>query len=231
MIKLFELFYDTTRKPRLTGCIPYLNTDKSIYVENKCLVDIAKYEDLSGATHIGTISQKFHEKVLHKPTYKQICKTIKNNPNVDIFSPGPPINWWFEDIRVPRPLYWTNQCGIKEGALPLLNDMSDHGLISKTSIKYWTKNYNKAIYCNYWVAKKNIYIDYVQNFLLKVIEISSTYSPDHPMMRIDLDYPTPPPVEWQAATGLPGYPAITFILERLINMYVLDRKLNHKNII
>lgn len=234
MIKIFEVFYNTHKlpcEPSVPGFIPYLNIDKSIYLENQCLVDITKFEDLSNDTHVGVVGRKFHDKVTHRPSYDSICNTISNRPDVDIFSPGPPENWWFEDIQTPKPLYWTNQCGIKETAISLLQDIASAGLIDNKSINYWNIKYPKAIYCNYWIAKTGIFIDYTKNFLPNVFQIISTYGNDHPVMKIDSHYPDPPPEIWKQATGFANYPGVTFILERLINIYTLDRKLNHENII
>ena len=75
------------------------------------------------------------------------------------------------------------------------------------------------------MAKKSIFIDYVDNFLDKVFKLIEKYDPHHPIFKMDFKYEDEPPLEWQAQTGFKRYPIITFALERFINIYVvLDTK-------
>ena len=130
-----------------------------------------------------------------------------------------------EDLA-PDPPYYPNQLNMKDLAIPFLNDMADLNIIKKSSIDLWTKPY-PLIFCNFWAAKQEVFIDYVDNFLSKVFELIESYDKDNWIFNACNRYPKPPKA-WQDSTGFSRYPIITFILERLINIYLQDRNLNHQ---
>tara|TARA_B110000483_G_C18125003_1_gene515247 strand:+ start:163 stop:858 length:696 start_codon:yes stop_codon:yes gene_type:complete len=231
MIKIFQIYYhENQQKDLLDGFTPYKNNKKNIFVENQCISDIRHDKLTSDVSHVGLVSHKFHDKVLHKPEYIDLCKTIEENLNADIFSPRLQGLWW-SPIREPRPIYFPNQLNMKDLAMPLLNDMADLNIIKKTTIGLWQKNYKTPIYCNFWVAKKEVFINYVDSFLSKVFELIESYEKDNWIFTLNRSYAHPPPEEWQKSAGFEHYPAITFILERLVNIYLQDRNLNHQAIL
>lgn len=185
---------------------------------------------MEDASYAGVFSYKFHDKIRSKPTFKSISEYISYNSDVDILSANLKNLWW-DPIKVPQPIYFPNQCNIKDLAIPLLTDLADLGVIKQSSIDLWTKVYDKPIYCNFWVAKQSVFIDYVDNFLEKVFDLVASYDKNHCVFTPEVQYPDGPPPEWQQATGLKHYPIITFIMERLINIYIQDRNLNHQAIL
>ena len=231
MIKLFQIYYNDHQKNNLLeGFTPYFNEEKSILVENKCIFDIRHKFQMEDASYVGVFSYKFHDKIRSKPTFKSISEYISSNPDVDILSANLKNLWW-DPIKVPQPIYFPNQCNMKDLAIPLLTDLADLGVIKQSSIDLWTKVYEKPIHCNFWVAKSSIFTDYVDNFLTKVFNLVESYDKNHCVFTPEVEYLAGPPVEWQQATGLKHYPILTFILERLINIYVQDKNLNHQAIL
>jgi len=231
MIKLFQTYYNDHQKNNLLeGFTPYLNEEKSILVENKCIFDIRHKFPMEDTSYVGVFSYKLHEKILSRPTFKTMSECISSNSDVDIFSNNINNLWW-GPLRIPQPIYFPNQCNMKDLAIPLLTDLADLGVIKQSSIALWTKVYDKPIFCNFWVAKSSIFTDYVDNFLVKVFDLVDSYDKNHCVFTPDVGYPSEPPPEWQQATGLSHYPIITFILERLINIYMLDKNLNHQAIL
>lgn len=228
MIKIFQIYYDNEQKQKLTkGFIPYLNQEKSVYVENQCMSDIRHSDLIEDADYIGSFSHRVNKKVF-EITFRSLCDSITSELDGDIFSPSRS-NWRWKPLRKPVPPYFPNQLNIKDLAIPFLNDMADLNIIKKSSIDLWTKPYSN-IYCNFWVAKQEVFIDYVDNFLSKVFELIESYYKDNWVFTACKRYPKPPK-EWQDGTGFSHYPIIVFILERLINIYLQDRNLNHKPIL
>ena len=227
MIKLFQIYYEDEQKSKLLeDFVPYFNDDKSIFVENQCMYDIRHSSSIKDVSHVGVFSYKLHEKVVSKPTFQSISKCISSNTDADIFSANIQNLWWTQ-LRKPQPLYFPNQCNMKDLAVPFLRDLADIGAIKLSSIDFWNHVYSNQIYCNFWISKKNIFTDYVDNFLTRVFDLVVSYDTTHFVFTPDKDYPFPPPVEWQESTGYTQYPILTFILERLINIYLQDRELNH----
>jgi len=228
MIKIFQIYYDNKQKQKLTkGFIPYLNQNKSIYVENQCISDIRHSDLIEDTDYIGTFSHSMNKKVF-KITFGGLCHSITSKPDGDIFSPSPR-NWRWEPMHNPHPPYIPNQLNMKDLAIPFLNDMADLNIIKKSSIDLWTKPYT-IIFCNFWVAKQEVFIDYVDNFLSKVFELIESYDKDNWIFNACNRYPKPPKA-WQDSTGFSRYPIIIFILERLINIYLQDRNLNYQAIL
>lgn len=231
MIEIFQIYYQDSQQQNLVdGFIPYFNKKKSIFVENQCMYDIRHNNLSENASHVGVFSYKFHDKILSRPTFESISTCISSNSDVDIFSPKIKTLWW-KPIRTPKPLYFPNQANMKKIIIPFLSDLADLNIIKRSSIDLWTEVCENPIYCNIWVAKKSIFIDYVDNFLDEVFKLIEKYDQLNPIFNMDTTYPCEPPLEWQDQTGFKSYPIITFTLERLINIYVGDRGLNHQAIL
>lgn len=231
MIKIFQIHYkDEQKNNLLDGFTPYMNDKKSILMESECIHDIRHNRLTSDISHVGSVGYKFHKKVLHKPKYIDFCTTIEKHLDVDIFSPR--LNTlWMKGIRQPRRICFPNQLNMRFSAIPFLEDLANLNVIKKSSIKLWERTYKAPVYFNYWVAKREVFLDYVDNFLDKVIDLIHSYDKDNWIFTVDEDYTPVAPEEWQNATGFSNYPIITFILERLINIYIQDRKLNHQAIL
>lgn len=230
MIELFQIYYKDEQKQDLVdGFIPYYNKKKSIFVESECMYDIRHNNLAENASHVGVFSYKFNSKLLKPKTFESICKAINSASQGDIFSPYPK-SWGFKYLHSIRQLCFPNQMNMRNDAMPFLNDLADLNIFSKPLAKLWHRP-NHYIWCNFWVAKKEIFIDYVDNFLNKIFELINSYDKNHVIFKIDSEYPCTPPKDWQESTGFSNYPMITFILERLINIYVHDRNLNHQLIL
>ena len=228
MIKIFQIYYANEQKQKLTkGFIPYLNQGKSVYAENQCISDIRHSDLIEDADYIGTFSHSVNKKVSNI-TFGRLCDSITSKPDGDIFSPSPK-NWRAKILRNSNPPYFPNQLNMKDLAIPLLNDMADLNIIKKSSIDLWTKPY-PIIFCNFWAAKQEVFIDYVDNFLSNVFELIESYDKDNWIFNACNRYPKPPKA-WQDGTGFSRYPIIVFMLERLINIYLQDRNLNHQPIL
>lgn len=229
MIKIFQIYYDDEQKQNLIrGFIPYYNQGKSVYVENQCISDIRHSDLIKGADYIGTFSHRVNKKVF-KLSFEGVSQSIASKPDVDIFSPAME-NLRFKPLNKPQPPYFPNHLNMKDLAVPFLNDMKDLNIIKKSSIDLWTKPY-PIILRNYWIAKQEVFIDYVDNFLSKVFELIESYDNDNWIFTACKCYPNKPPRSWQETTGFLEYPIIVFILERLINIYLHDRNLNHQAIL
>ena len=80
------------------------------------------------------------------------------------------------------------------------------------------------IYCNYFIARKEIWEDFVGNFVIPAIQemekdeyINSVATYPHK------SYPRKLPRSFIDSTGFDYYPMAPFMLERLINVYVVMR--------
>lgn len=240
--KIFQIYYKEEHKEKLCdNFIPYFNQKKSIFVENQCFIDIFQKKLIEDADYVGAFSYKFHDKVIHNPTYEDMVKIIESHTDIDIFSPrlrnytivsSPRDNFpkrlVFDRLDKFRKFTFPNQMDMETKALPLLRDMASQGIIKEESISLWGESYYRSVFCNFWIAKKDVFVDYV-DFLIKTISLIESYEKDNWLFTTDKTYPYAPPEDWASETQFKNYPIVTFILERMINLYILDRQLNHKN--
>ena len=85
-----------------------------------------------------------------------------------------------------------------------------------------------TIYGSFFVTKSEIYKDYVENCLKPAIDYIENCPHRHQFF-IDSGYKGLESKILREKTGLDYYPMITFILERLISVYVWNEKLSYKN--
>lgn len=230
--KFFQIYYKEEHKEKLCdNFIPYFNEKKSIFVENECFIDIFQKKLIEDADYVGAFSYKFHDKLIHNPTYEDMVKIIESHTDIDIFSPrlrNYKIASCPSRLSQFRKFTFPNQMDMETKAVPLLRDMASQGIIKEESISLWGESYYRSVFCNFWIAKKDVFVDYV-DFLSKTISLIESYEKDNWLFTIDKAYPYAPPEDWVAKTNFENYPIVTFIMERMINVYILDRQLNHKN--
>ena len=224
-LKIYQIYYLSSQTSDIgTGFEPYYNKEKSIFQENLCISNIRHTKNLDKASYVGVFSYKFSKKIHHNPSFSKIFSIIKENPSAEIFSPRP--RSWFavKHEKISRPIYFPEQQGTMATGKRFLSHLSQVGLISSDSVNSWTLPNKNNIYCNFWVGSKEFFLKYVDEFLDPVIDLIKSYPPDHNIFN-ETTYPTPK--AWQNITGYKNYPLITFILERLINVYIIDRKSRH----
>lgn len=113
MIKIFQIYYDNEQKQNLTkGFIPYLNQEKSVYVENQCISDIRHSDLIEDADYIGLFSHRMNKKVF-EITFRSLCDSITSELDGDIFSPSQS-NWRWKRLHKPVPPYFPNQLNMKD---------------------------------------------------------------------------------------------------------------------
>lgn len=227
--KVFQVYYKEDHKEHLIeGFTPYLNEKRSILVENECILDISNSDLIDDATHVGVFSYSANKKLKKELSFQEISKTISLNSEVDIFSINIK-NWKWEQLNVPQPIYFPNPKNIKGIGMRFLRDLVKLGVLKESSIEFWLKTHKMPIWCNYWIAKKDFFINYSHKILKPAFDLIESYEKDNFVFR-DSNYGNIPPLEWRQTTGFSNYPLITFILERLINIFIINENIKHKNL-
>lgn len=154
-VRVFQVYYDKRSEENLDkGFIPYENTVKDKFFENTVIKDI--YNQNIDCDYIGITSWRCKWKTGN--TSKEILDAINQN-EADIYV-------YSENFRFIGGNIW--KCEIEErkdiliGA-QLLNEA--HILPFDLFRTPWV-----PCFCNYWIAKKEIFNDYVKNILIPVME-------------------------------------------------------------
>jgi hypothetical protein len=77
-----------------------------------------------------------------------------------------------------------------------------------------------GVYFNSFLARPEIYLDYVNSLLKPAIELCASDEELSTLVMSPSGYAKPPPQNFINDTGVEQYPWIPFILERLINVYI-----------
>lgn len=177
--KIYQIYYNEISKKRLSPIFePYDNsTDKSLmFFENNVIVDIYNKLDTIKADYIGTTSWKFSEKTrMGAVEFTEAIKANINTNDVILF----PIQKHMNENCVQRnkvfytPLYKLMEMFDNKNILPF-----------KMLTDKWT-----CSYCNYWLAKKQVYKDYCKKALIpamkafmedkEIIDFNSKHKSNH----------------------------------------------------
>jgi len=181
---------------------------KSYLFEYNPIIDIIDNHNIE-EEYLGIFSHKFHVKT--GIMRKKLLLYFQNSPGYDFYNFSK-----LTGIREFRPNFENeSHPGFDDIFIPLCQDL---GLSSSLS--------NDLIYENFFITKTEIYKDYVNNIIKPAIELLETkykqlawrnavYLPNKNLFR---------------DTGLEHYTFHTFILERLVNQFILKNEYTIKKI-
>jgi len=226
--KVFQIYYDRNQKSNIQpGYIPYKNTKTSINFESGIIVDLLNSKKIISSTDwVGVFSWKMNQKIQGKPiSYTNIQYHVNKYQDSDIISVKPD-RYWYAPIRTPHKANQTNVDGLAFNqliqALIRMHDMNifedeiDIDLLLKPQYH---------IYCNYFIARLDVYVDFVKTYLEPVINFLSNDGIFKGVSESRSGYPYEPPEHFTKKTGFDYYPLRPFMLERLINVYRINKGL------
>ena len=221
MVKVYQIYYDEDSKQRLElEYIPYFNNPTSIFFESKVICDLIDKGAHKHSEWFGVVSHKLRKKV-HQSKFwgrtianRSIRKFSPKEFEVYIRSSGADIASFCK--HPPHMVFpWAEKYhkGICKATA---------ALVKKLGYKVWyDQKSTQVIYFNYFVAKPQIYEDFVSTLLQPAIEIMWKNPDVKALCNVNSKYPKPVPVSVRDQTGYDYWPMFPFIAERLINLYLL----------
>jgi hypothetical protein len=211
--QLIQIYYDDAQLSKIFPfAIPHHNPGLTIYFENTI---IARLVPETKAQKIGVCSWKLKEKLrwnVPGPTKARELtqEVIESNYDVLSFTKNS------HHHRMIEALNWWHP-----GSLPALDRMLGIiGLGRASEVK-------NPIYQNAFMARTEIYKDYVKNYLNKAIEAIESDGELMKMMMADSKYTTLAKINnaelLKTKLGIDYYPLCPFILERLFSIYVQNK--------
>lgn len=217
-IKAYQIYYDESQKDSLMdGFIPYFNEKATVNLESGIICDLVDQGECSNCDWFGVFSWKVQDKIegfdferLNDVTAKcGECDVLSANPRncmPEILPTGP------YNIRELHVEIWPPMD-------MLLRKLQQESIIPTKKRGYMWKKKN-YIYCNFFLAKQSIYLDYVNSLLKPAMEIIKTDRKLYnQVMKPERAYRIAPP-KFREDTERKYFPKLPFILERLINVYV-----------
>jgi hypothetical protein len=214
--EIYQIYYDMGQKKSLMkgDFINYLNENVTINFENDLIKNLIPQTN-NDTEWVGLFSVKTKNKVKGF-SYKKLAYYCEkyNTSDVDIISYNPQ-NWWWPRQRKPNSLRKSHVSIIRA-----FNNLIFH-LIKQKIIpnKQYCVGKQNFIYSNFFMARREVYLDYINKLLIPAIELCEK----HPKIRKQCNRPAgnyKVAPSFYKTTGLNFVPKNTFILERLINIYI-----------
>lgn len=214
--EIYQIYYDVEQKNSLMegDFINYLNEIVSVNFENDLIKNLIPQTN-ENTEWVGLFSFKAKNKIKGF-SYEKLdyyCEKY-NKSDVDIISYDPQ-NWWWPRHRKPTSLR-NSHISIKRAFDNLIFHLIKQKLIPN---KHYCIGKQNFIYSNFFMARREVYLDYINKLLIPAIELCEK----HPKIRKQCNRPAG---KYQVApnfyktTGLNYVSKNTFILERLINVYI-----------
>lgn len=223
-IKAFQIYYDESQKGSLMdGFIPYFNKKATINLESGIICDLVNQGEHLICDWFGVFSWKHgtpKRKKIKWFTFKRLHECTTNGIGVDIIAPMPS-SYRSRSIRrvhyPRRQMNWARKAEEEKfwNAFDLL--------IKKLGIPddKVLQGSGYAIYQNAFIARPQIYQDFVNSLLKPAIEKCHTDAQLSQLVTSEfVSGYLKPPQNFINDTGFEYYPMIPFILERLINVYI-----------
>ena len=212
--KIYSIVYDEQQTIEYEKYFNNINTVnmRSYLFEYNVLIDIIDNFKIDNDKYLGIFSHKFPFKTgLFK---KKLYWLLENNPDFDIYGLCPQYNLKGKYLNFTEKAH----PGFKELFYPLCKDL---GLEVKEP--------EYVIYGNFVIMKISIYKDYVNNIIKPAIYLLETKYKD--LAWKDSNYKGLPKDQLKLYTELNYYPFFTFVLERLLNMYINNNGFKFKQLI
>jgi len=212
--KIYSIIYDEKQTIEYEKYFNNINTVnmRSYLFEYNVLIDIIDNFKIDNDKYLGIFSHKFPFKTgLFK---KKLYWLLENNPDFDIYGLCLQYNLkgkYLDFTEKAHP-------GFKELFYPLCKDL---GLEVKEP--------EYVIYSNFVIMKTSIYKDYVNTIIKPAIYLLETKYKD--LAWKNSNYKGLPIDQLKLHTELDYYPFFTFVLERLLNMYINNKDFKFKQLI
>lgn len=215
MSELYQIYYDDSHLSKLYPfAIPYKNESLTIFFENSVIQNLVM---ASEADKVGVVSWKLREKLRYyigrpRPLTEEVI-----NSDYDVLS--------FTRSTKYHQMLASGERWHKGFTTCITKIVEGIGSRCPGEVKI-------PIYQNAFIAKREIYQDYVKNWLTPAMELILNDQAINKLALADSNYSNlakkdaATPEYLQEKIGMPWYPLAPFILERLFSIYVHNNKIN-----
>lgn len=222
MIRIYQIYFKPEQLESV-DYIPYLNSECTPFFENSVINHLVKEEKAhEGSEYFGVVSWKLKHKI---GITKENWKNHKNiaNKSVNEFTPalfeiellkGKPDAMSFQRHMPHDPVRVAN------GFHPNFSKYFQH-IMNQIGYKWNHSLFLDVFYCNYFVAKSELYEKYVIEMLSPAIDVMQ----EMPELFNNSQYPHKLPADLKQKFGIDHYPYHPFICERMFSYFAHLHKL------
>lgn len=204
-IKIYQIYYDDKTYQNVhPDCIPLLNNKLTIHFENSVLVDAHKEGLTKESVYTGIFSHSFWNKNMHTP------KCLEQVKDADLYS-------FFGKHK--KENYYTNAERWHNG---FIEDFGN--LCEEIGLKFDSRKTRFVVYQNAFIAKEWVWDMYVEGALIPAIKVLNTSMKKDALRDSGYVKNARMAELLESKIGLPYYPMSTFLLERLMSVWLDNNK-------
>lgn len=222
--KIFVFYYDENQEQNLIKgnlFVPYKNRDTNLFLENQLIYDVAKSDLIEDCEYVGFLSHKhwmveFNKTIPDDSPFKNYSKRIINNESVSFF-----IEDNVADVISFNTKRGHDTFGLGNAIHPGMSKLLDLFLTRLGIPLDVNKFSHEPIYRNFFIIKKEHLIDFAENYLKKIFELTYSDKEIYELSIIEQEnYHQRAPEPFVQNTGFTRYTLVLFLVERFINLYV-----------
>lgn len=220
-MKVYQVYFREEQLPAL-DYTPYYNKDCTLFFENSVICDLINQGAHKRDNYFGVVSHQLRQKVAIGKTNWAAIKNIANT-SVTEFTPEN-----FEiGLLKGKPDAMSFQRHIPHDPISFADQFHPNfsiyfaRLMKRIGYNWNGEKLPDVFYCNYFVAKSDIYERYVKEMLIPFMEAMKFM----PELMNDSKYPKPLPEELKKKFGIAHYPYHPFLCERLFSYFAYKNNL------
>lgn len=222
-MKVFQIYFDESQIGHLEpGYIPFYNPDCSIFFESEVQKTLIEAKEHLGTDYFGVVSYKLKSKLAYIKDNWKNNKNIANQSTAE-FTP----ELFEEELMKAKPDIMSFQRHMPHDPISVATKFHPRFMefwqrvILEIGYDWKPEVYQDPVYCNYFVAKPEIYEEFVKEMLIPAMDFMLTM----PALFENSRYPHPLPKNLQEKFNVPHWTYHPFICERLISFFIHIRKL------
>ena len=222
--KIFVFYYLDSQKDNLIQgdlFIPHKNLKTNLFVENQLVYDVVKENIIENCEYLGFLS--------HKHWMVDFCKSLEPENPFRNFSSRSLDNETLKKFLDTTDADVINLININAHDTFKLGEAYHPGMLKllnlylkKMGIPADVSTFSQSpIYRNFYIMKKEYLVDFVDNYLDKMFELTFSDPEIYKFAIIEqVNYHKEAPAPFVENTGFNRYTLVLFLLERFINLYV-----------
>lgn len=220
-LKVFQIYFNDAQAP-LLDFTPYKNENCTVYFENSVIADLILKNAHVDSEYFGVVSYKLREKMgVARKEWKAasgLASTSEREFSVEDFTTELALH--MPDCMSFQHHPSADTIATAEHFHPGFAEHFKHILLSIGYV--WEPTvFENVFYCNYFVAKSDVYENYVKTMLVPAMKVMSSM----PGLMRNSGYGSVLPDNLKAKFGVDHYPFHAFLCERLFSYYAHINKL------
>jgi hypothetical protein len=221
-MKVFQIYFKDEQKEKL-DYTPYYNDDCTPFFENSVVRKLIEGGQHLGSDYFGVVSHKLREKIhITKHSWKDMAN-ISNKSNQQ-FTP----ELFKTELYKLKPDAMSFQRHMPHDPISFADKFHPNfskyfkEIMAKIGFNWAPSHFNNVFYCNFFVAKSEVYEEYVKEMLAPAMDVML----EMPELFNDSKYPYPLPDDLKKKFNCEKYPYHPFIGERMFSYFAHINNLN-----